>query len=98
MMSAEDEAEFASLFEASRFATKTKIDKRAGAERKASQTEGQRSRGGRARSAQMNFRCTPAFKALASGLSASMEVSIADMLEEAVAALAKRKGYKGSGQ
>ncbi|WP_423415560.1 hypothetical protein RLW55_03255 [Hyphomicrobium sp. B1] len=97
-MSIDEEAEFASLFEASRYATTTKIEKRSAAERKASQTEGQRSRGGRARSTQMNFRCTPAFKALASGLAGTMEVSIADMLEEAVAALAKRKGYKGADQ
>ncbi|WP_045836443.1 hypothetical protein [Hyphomicrobium sp. 99] len=94
--SIEDEAEFASLFEASRFATTTKIEKRSAAERRASATEGQRSRGGRARSVQMNFRCTPAFKAQSAGLAASMGVSIADMLEEAVAALAKRKGFKGA--
>lgn len=102
MASPEDEAEFASLFEASRFGAKTKTDVRMQAERRAAMTDRQRSRRGRARSLQMNFRCTPAFKKLAAGLTehlgekADKDVSLADMFEEAVELLAKHKGYKGA--
>ena len=94
-MQAEDEIEFASLFAGSRYATKTKTATRMKAERRAAMTEKQLSRGGRARSVQMNFRCTPAFKALATGLANHLNVSVADIIEEAVEALAKRKGYGG---
>lgn len=102
MSTPEDEAEFASLFQASRYAAKTKTDVRVQAERRAAMTDRQRSRGGRARSLQMNFRCTPAFKKLAAGLTEHMaamadkDVSLADMFEEAVALLAKKKGYTGA--
>src|SRR3954447_9957990 len=100
-MSTEDEIEFASLFTSSRYGTKAKTEARMQAERRATMTDKQRSRGGRARSVQLNFRCTPAFKALAAGLAEHMtlasgkEISVADVFKEAVPLLAKRKGYKG---
>lgn len=93
-MSAEEEAEFASIFRPTRDASKARIESRMKAERRASLTDGQRSRGGRARSAQMNFRCTPAFKAFSAALAAHMNASLADMMEEAVMGLAKKKGFK----
>ncbi len=95
-MSSEDEIEFASLFTASPYGKSAKSEKRILAERRAVMTDKQRSRGGRARSIQMNYRCTPAHKALAAGLAEHMQVSAADMYEEAVALLAKKKGYKGA--
>ncbi len=101
MSMTEDEAEFESLF-GSRYATKTKTADRMKAERRAQLSESQRSRGGATRSENMNYRVTPAFKALSFGLAKFMsttsgsKVSIADMMEEAVAALAKKKGFKGS--
>lgn len=95
-MSTEDEIEFASLFAASRYGQSAKNDARMKAERRAVMTDKQRSRGGRARSAQMNFRCTTAFKALVAGLSEHMDISAADMFEEAVTSLAKKKGFKGT--
>lgn len=101
-MSIEDEADFASLFQASRPASRDRTKLRVEGERRSAMTDKQRSRGGSARSDQMNFRCTPAFKAFASGLAKHMTtaggkpVSIADIFEEAVATLAKKKGYKGA--
>ncbi|CAA2143857.1 hypothetical protein [Hyphomicrobium sp. ghe19] len=95
-MTSNDEIEFASLFAATRYGQSAKSEARIQAERRAVMTDKQRSRGGRARSVQMNYRCTPAHKALISGLSEHMDVSAADMFEEAVALLAKKKGYKGA--
>jgi hypothetical protein len=74
-MSVEEEAEFASLFEASRSASKVRTKGRVEAERRAAMTDAQRSRGGRARSAQINFRCTPALKTLVTGLAEHMSVA-----------------------
>ena len=94
-MASEDEIEFASIFAAAPYGKKTKTAQRMQAERRAAQTEKQHSRDGRARSVQMNFRATPGFKALATGLAKHLDVSVADMIEEAVKALAKRKEYGG---
>ena len=100
-MPSEEEIEFASLFAASPYGKSAKSETRMKAERRAAMTEKQRSRGGRARGEQENFRCTAAHKKLAAGLAEFMskqadeKVSLADMYEEAVALLAKKKGYKG---
>jgi hypothetical protein len=69
------------------------------AERRAQLSEKQRRRGGHAvRTTQINFRCSPAFRELAGGMAKHLECSIADVMEEALEALARAKGYrKGSG-
>ena len=101
-MTSDDEIEFASLFAATRYGQSAKSEARIQAERRAAMTDKQRSRGGRARSTQENFRCTPAHKKLAAGLAdfvsttTGEKVSLADIYEEAVALLAKKKGYKGA--
>jgi hypothetical protein len=94
-MASDEEIEFASLFAPARYAKETKATQRMQAERRAAQTDKQHSRDGRARSVQVNFRSTPAFKALAAGLAKHLDLSVADMLEEAVKVLAKSKKYGG---
>ena len=65
------------------------------AERRAQLTEKQRKRGGNAvRTAQINFRCSPAFRELAAGVAKHLECSIADVMEDALDMLASAKGYK----
>lgn len=95
------EIEFASLFSAStRFAAKTNTSARVKAERRAAMTEKQRTRGASGRTLQINFRGSPAFKKLASGLARHMaakldkNVSLADVIEKAIYALAKAEGYR----
>ncbi|WP_423414853.1 hypothetical protein RLW55_16825 [Hyphomicrobium sp. B1] len=104
-MSVEEEAEFASLFGVTRYAKAPATEARIKAERRAAMTDKQRSRGSRkgaARSEQMHFRCTPAFKAFSDAFArhlsgkADKRISTADMIEEAVYALAKQKGYRGA--
>lgn len=98
----EAEVEFASLFSAStRFATKTNTSARVKAERRAAMTEKQRTRGASGgRTLQINFRGSPSFKKLAMGLAGHMtaktgkSVSLADVIEKAVYALAKAEGYR----
>jgi len=101
-MATEDEVEFASLFNvSSRFAAKTNTEARVKAERRAAMTEKQRTRGkSGGRTLQINFRGSPAFKKLAMGLTGHMtaktgkNVSLADVIEQAVRELAKAQGYK----
>lgn len=94
-MQGEDEIEFASMFGA-KFTANAAVEPRRKAEKRATMSDKQRARGGgRARSVQLNIRCTPAFKALSAGLASHMDVSVADVLEEAVEALAKKKGFTG---
>ena len=93
-----DEIEFRSMFKGgSKIGDGHRVEARAKAERRSTMTAKERARGGkgRSRSLQMNFRCSPAFKALAAGLAKDMGVSVADVLEEAVHGLAKKKGYAG---
>jgi hypothetical protein len=45
---------------------------------------------------QLNFRCSPEFKALVAGLAKHSDVSIADVMEDAIAMLAKARNFKGS--
>lgn len=91
----EDEAvdSFASMFQAGFAAEPDRIDKRQRAERRSSQTAKQRKRGA-TRTAQINYRCTPAYKQLAAGLSRHCNASIADVMEEALDLLARAKKYR----
>lgn len=90
----EEVADFASMFGGG-YAKTDRTEQRLRAERRASMTEKQRHRkGGAMRTAQLNFRCSPAFKKLASGLAKHRDCSIADMMEDAVAMLAKDSNYK----
>lgn len=66
-------------------------------ERRTQLTEKQRRRGA-VRTAQLNFRCSPEFKQLVLDLAQHMDCGIADMMEEAIALLAKAKGFKGGGR
>ena len=91
----EDEAvdSFASMFQAGFAAEPERIEKRLSVrERRSSMTAKQRKRGA-VRTAQINYRCTPAYKQLASGLSKHCDASIADVMEEALTHLAKAKKF-----
>jgi hypothetical protein len=92
----DDEAveSFASMFQAGFAAEPDRIEKRQRAERRSSLTAKQRKRGA-TRTAQINYRCTPAYKELATGLAKHCEASIADVMEEALALLAKGKKFSG---
>lgn len=96
-MTNEDVDSFAAMFngppgEAQRAARQT----RSKAERRAQMTDKERKRSrGAVRTAQINFRCSPAFRELAAGLSKHLDCSIADVMEEALDMLAQAKGYEG---
>lgn len=90
----EDEIEFESLFASSRYAATTRTHKRLKAERRAALTDKQHARGGRARSVQINFRATPSLKALIANLADQLELSAADVIEEAIHALSTKHGLK----
>jgi len=92
----EDEAvdSFASMFQTGYAAEPERIEKRQRAERRSSLTPKQRKRGA-TRTAQINYRCTPAYKQLASDLAKHCDASIADVMEEALALLAKAKRFSG---
>jgi hypothetical protein len=94
-MATDEEIEFASLFSSSRYGAKAKTEKRLQAERRAAMSDKQHSRGGRARNVQMNFRSTQAFKEFTTGLAKHLDVSVADVIEEAVRAYAKAKKFGG---
>lgn len=64
------------------------------AERRTQQTDAQRKRGA-VRTTQINFRCSPAFRDLAKGMSEHLDVSTADVMERALELLAKKTNYKG---
>ncbi len=83
---------FASMFQAGFAAEPERIEKRQRAERRSSLTTKQRKRGA-TRTAQINYRCTPAYRELAAGLSKYCDASIADIMEEALALLAKTKKF-----
>lgn len=67
---------------------------RAKRERRTQLTKKQRKRGG-VRTTQINFRCSPAFKADVKGMSEFLGCSMADVLEDALSLLAEAKGYDG---
>jgi hypothetical protein len=92
----EDEAveSFASMFQTGYATEPERIEKRQRAERRSSLTPKQRKRGA-TRTAQINYRCTPAYKQLASDLAKHCDASIADVMEEALALLAKAKKFSG---
>lgn len=85
---------FASMFAAGFGAKPDRIERRMKAEKRSTLTEKQRRRGA-VRTAQINYRCSPAYKALASGLAKHCDASIADVMEDALALLAKAKNFKG---
>ena len=85
---------FASMFAAGFGAQPGRVEKRMRAEKRSNLTDKQRKRGA-VRPAQINFRCTPGFKALAAGLAKHTDASIADVMEEALAMLAKSKKFEG---
>lgn len=95
-MSESDENEsFAKMFLAAGYAAKPeRVEHRLRAERRSTMSTGQRRRGA-TRTTQINFRCTPAFKALSAGLAKHCDKSVADIMEEAVSFLAKAHGYRG---
>lgn len=66
---------------------------RAKKERRTQLTPKQRKRGG-VRTTQINYRCSPEYRALADKLKDAMDVSIADVMEEALAMLAEAKGIE----
>jgi hypothetical protein len=68
---------------------------RAKKERRTQLTAKQRKRGG-VRTTQINFRCSPEFRELVSGLASQLNCSIADVLEEAANMLADAKGHEGT--
>ena len=72
-------------------------EERARKERHSQLTEKQRRRGA-VRTAQLNYRCSPEHKQLVLDLSKFLDSGIADMMEEAMALLAKTKGFKGGGR
>jgi hypothetical protein len=75
-----------------RKARKARIQK----ERRTQLTDKQRNRGG-VRNAQINFRCSPAFREFAHAMAKHLDCSIADVMEEALEMLAKDKDYKAEG-
>jgi hypothetical protein len=90
----DDEAveSFASMFRAGFAAEPERIEKRQRAERRSNMSEKQRKRGA-TRTTQINYRCTPAYKGLATALAKHCDASIADVMEEALALLAKAKKF-----
>ena len=86
---------FASLFTTGYAQQPDRIVQRKKAEKRAGLSDRQRKRGA-VRTAQINFRCSPEFKNLAVGLAKHSDASIADIMEEALTALAKAKKFKGS--
>ena len=99
-MTSDEVESFASMFSgppgASRRHTR---EVRAQKERRTQLTEKQRHRSA-VRTTQINFRCSPEFKARVDGLKAflgkkGINVSIADIMEEALELFAKDKDYAG---
>jgi len=86
------EIEFISLFGNGRYASKTRTEERLKAERRSQMSDRQLSRGGRARSAQMNVRTTPAVKQLAAKVAAKLGTGLAETLELAISELASQHG------
>lgn len=90
----DEEREFLRPFEGRAFASKPRTAKRIKSEKRAQMSDKQLSRGGRIRTEQMNFRCTPAHKGLTAKLAEALGISQADVIERAVQELAKANGVK----
>jgi len=91
----EDVDSFASMFsgppaEEQRIARQERTRK----EKRTQLTDKQRKRGA-VRTAQINFRCSPAFRELASGMAKYLDCSIADVMEQALEMLANAREYGG---
>jgi hypothetical protein len=96
-MTSDEEIEFASLFNKTKYATGVDVQKRIKAERRSTMTDKQAARAkGRARSAQINFRTTPQLKELASGLADHLGMTLADMMEKAITDLARAQKFGGA--
>jgi len=95
MNDTDENESFAKMFLAAGFAARSeRTQQRLRAERRSTMSTKQRHRGA-TRTAQINFRCTPDFKVLAAGLAKHCDASVADVMEEALALLAREKGYRG---
>lgn len=96
-MTMEDIDAFAAMFPGPPGAARREQrEERARRERKTQQTEKQRRRGA-VRTAQLNFRCSPAFKQRTAALAAQLDCSIADLFEMALDELARAKGVEKDG-
>jgi hypothetical protein len=96
-MSSDEVESFASMFAGAPGSSRRHArEARAQKERRTQLTDKQRSRSA-VRTAQINFRCSPEFKARLDGLKVFLgkSTSIADIMEEALDLIAKDKGYEG---
>ncbi len=95
-MSVDDEVveSFESLFIAAFDAHDDQLERRMRAERRTALTDKQRKRGP-GRTAQLNFRCTPALKRKVAGLVKHCNFSIAELMEEAIEMYAAQRNYGG---
>lgn len=99
-MSSDEVESFASMFSGPPGASRRHArEVRAQKERRTQLTEKQRHRSA-VRTTQINFRCSPDFKAKVDGLKSflgqrGVNMSIADIMEEALDLIAKAKGYAG---
>ena len=84
--------DFCSLFAGGYGAQQERVEKRKRLEKRSTFTDRQRKRGA-VRTAQINFRCSPEFKALAAGLAQHCNASVADVMERALALLANAERY-----
>lgn len=94
MSMSEDVDSFAAMFSEPLASRRKAREVRVQKERRTQLTDKQRTRSA-VRTEQINFRCSPAFKALVHAIKDHMGVSVADALEEALDLLAKAKGLKG---
>jgi len=85
---------WADHFPALHVARKTDRAQRAKRERAAQRTDKQRDRNA-VRTAQLNYRCSPAHKDMAIAVKDFLGCSVADVMEEALQMFAEAKGYKG---
>ncbi len=86
---------FAAMFEGPPVSRRQAREVRIQKERRTQLTEKQRGRSA-VRTAQINYRCSPEYKARLHGLQEFMGgAAIADIQEEALELLIKAKGYKG---
>ena len=96
-MNSSDEAidSFESMFSGPPASRRQAREARVQKERRTQLTEKQRGRSG-VRTAQINFRCSPEYKARLHAIQEHLDgMAIADIQEEALELLAKAKGFKG---
>jgi hypothetical protein len=96
-MNSDEVDSFAAQFAAQPIARRQAREQRIQKEKRTQLSDKQRQRGA-VRTAQINFRCSPEFKERLQGLQEHMggkaKVAIADIMEEALALLATKEGYK----